>query len=192
MANAFTFEVKGLDQLQKKINNLPKELVERIDGELESSCQNVVLAAKANAPKNIAALSQSISFAGSNLGYTIRVGAKYGHIMEFGSKSKVSVPSELTAYASSFKGQPSGGTWSEFLEAMKKWVRRKGIGATYNVAKRRKNRQTKDQLDSIAYLIAMSIAKKGVKPQPFLFPAFFNERPKLIRNVASAIKNISI
>ncbi len=189
MANAFTFQMKGLDKLQQSIKQKSKEFKDELDGELERACQGIVNQAKVNAPKNISTLTQSIGFTGSNLSYLIRVGAKYGHIMEFGSKTFVKVPSELTSYAAQFKGQPSGGDFATLLASIKIWVKRKGIGVTYSVKTRRKKRQTKDELDSIAFLIAMTIAKKGVKPQPFLFPAFFNERPKLLRAAENLVKN---
>ena len=38
--------------------------------------------------------------------------------------------------------------------------------------------------------IAMNIAKFGVKAQPFLFPSFFAERPKLIRKLKRILDGI--
>ena len=45
MANAFTFEIKGLKELQKKFERMPKVLYEEIDGDLESFVQTVSLKA---------------------------------------------------------------------------------------------------------------------------------------------------
>lgn len=189
MASGITFEMNGLNKMQQIIKQKSNAFKVELDGELENACQAIVNQAKVNAPKNISALSQSIVFTGSNLSYLIRVGAKYGHVIEFGSKTLVNVPAEFSSYASTFKGYPSGGSWDELLSAIKVWVKRKGIGSTYNVKTRRKNRQTKDQIDTIAYLIAMTIAKKGVRPQPYLFPAFVKERPKLLQAVQNLVKN---
>ena len=62
------------------------------------------------------------------------------------------------------------------VEALTLWVRRKGIGGG------------KDK--SIAYAIAISILRKGMRPQPFLIPAFETEKPKMIKNILNAIKNV--
>lgn len=105
MANAFTFEIKGLKELQKKFDRIPKALVEEIDGELESSCQNIVLGAKRLAPKDKGALGQSINFAGAKLSYVIVETVRYGPYQEFGTGNKVSVPAELSGYSPQFKGR---------------------------------------------------------------------------------------
>jgi hypothetical protein len=62
------------------------------------------------------------------------------------------------------------------VEALTLWVRRKGIGGG------------KDK--SVAYAIAISILKKGMRPQPFLIPSFETEKPKMINNIKKAIENV--
>jgi hypothetical protein len=42
---------------------------------------------------------------------------------------------------------------------------------------------------STAYAIAISILRKGLRPQPFLIPAFEAEKPKLISKIQNVIKN---
>jgi hypothetical protein len=62
------------------------------------------------------------------------------------------------------------------VEALTLWVRRKGIGGGND--------------KSIAYAIAISILKKGMRPQPFLIPSFETEKPKMINNIKKAIENV--
>jgi hypothetical protein len=50
------------------------------------------------------------------------------------------------------------------------WVKRKGIGNGKN-----------DK--GVAYVIARSILQKGLRPQPFLIPAYEQEKPKLIQRL---------
>jgi hypothetical protein len=38
-------------------------------------------------------------------------------------------------------------------------------------------------------MIALSIIRKGIRPQPFLIPAFQAEKPKLILKIKDVIKN---
>ena len=54
------------------------------------------------------------------------------------------------------------------VEALTLWVKRKGIGGGND--------------KSIAYAIAVSILRKGMRPQPFLIPAFEMEKPKMIED----------
>ena len=55
------------------------------------------------------------------------------------------------------------------VDALALWVKRKGIGGG------------KDK--SIAYAIAISILRKGLRPQPFLIPSYETEKPKLIQRL---------
>jgi len=105
MANAFTFEIKGLKELQAKINKMPKALVEEIDGELESSCQNIVLRAKQDTRVGKGGIRQGIAFAGSNMNYTIVSTKNYSAYHDFGTGNQVQIPAEVSSYASQFKGR---------------------------------------------------------------------------------------
>jgi hypothetical protein len=87
----------------------------------------------------------------------------YAPFVEFGTKSakNIKIPAGLEAYASQFKGTGSGG-WDKLLEDIEQWCASKGIEP------------------EAAYPIARKIAREGVKAQPFLFPAWEKERPKLL------------
>jgi hypothetical protein len=105
VAKAFTFEIKGLKELEKKFQQMPKQLHEEIDGEIETSCQQIVLKAKQDTRKDKGGIMQGISFSGLNLKYVIVSTKHYSPYHDFGTGSKVSVPAEVSSYAAQFKGR---------------------------------------------------------------------------------------
>lgn len=104
MASGITFEIRGLKQLQDKINSLPTTLIEEISGELETSCQAIVTRAKQDARKDSGTMARLTDFTGAKLSYVIFSKAKYSPYQEFGTGKNVQVPSEVSGYASQFKG----------------------------------------------------------------------------------------
>jgi HK97 gp10 family phage protein len=89
---------------------------------------------------------------------------KYAPYVEFGTKGKVNVPEELRDHARTFQGGGGGG-FDILLENIADWAKKKGIP------------------EGAVFPIAMKIARFGVKPQPYLFPAFEKERPILINKL---------
>jgi hypothetical protein len=63
------------------------------------------------------------------------------------------------------------------IKALTMWVERKGLAGS--------GKQSK----SIAYAIALSILRKGLRPQPFLIPSFEQEKGKLLQRIEKIIKN---
>lgn len=117
------------------------------------------------------------------------VNNEYAHIMEWGSKGKTKVPSELASYAATFRGKPSGGNIDQFFLHIFEWVKRKGISGTYSVKTRKRtgNRQTQDyETYDVAFMIMLSILKKGVKPHPF----FFIQRPAVEKQLRDDLQQI--
>ena len=92
----------------------------------------------------------------------------YAAYVEFGTGAKVSVPTELQDVASQFKSG-RGGSFADALKNIKGWVKRKGLP------------------ESSAYPILMSILRKGLTPQPFLYPAFVINRNEFIRDMKNAL-----
>jgi hypothetical protein len=69
--------------------------------------------------------------------------------------------------AAEFRGK-SGGNFDTFVEAIREWCGRKGIDP------------------KLAYIIAVSILRKGLKPQPFLIPSYLEgiqQYPKTLQKV---------
>jgi hypothetical protein len=189
---AFTIKVAGLDAVMKRFNELPKIIQKEITGELKLSAEEVRRLAIKDAPGDQGRLRQSITVNQSTgIAFTTTVQNNYAAYMEWGTKRKAKVPSELQAYAATFKGK--GDTGGDMDAAILAWVKRKGIAGTYSVKTRRRtgNKATKDQQDKqAAFLIARSIRKKGVTPHPFFFKNVFLVRDKLRKRIETIINNL--
>jgi HK97 gp10 family phage protein len=174
-----TFDITNLSDILKKLDTLENKIEQNVKDELNASALNIQTGAKRLAPVNFGQLRNSIYLKEQNVEngiiYTIGSSASYAPYVEFGTGGKVSIPKGFEELASGFKGKKAG-TFKDMLEALTLWVKRKGIGGG------------KDK--SIAYAIAISILKKGMRPQPFLIPAYEAEKPKMIKNILNAIKNV--
>jgi HK97 gp10 family phage protein len=172
MADQITFDLNGFSELYKKFKDINDKAKNEVKSEFNASALKIQNDAKKMAPVNFGNLRNLIVLTEDgdtkNFSYTVGARASYSPYVEFGTGGKVSVPNNYQEYASKFKGK-GGGTFKEMIEALTLWVRRKGIGG--------KNDK------STAYLIARSILKNGLKPQPFLIPAFEQEKPKLLKRI---------
>jgi hypothetical protein len=195
MANGFTIQIDGLQRLQKVMKRLPSSLKKEINAEFGAIGDEWKGAAQQDAPVNNSRLRASISKKREDLSVEIVAQAGHAGYMEFGTKSKARVPAELSSYASQFRGKGDNGGVSA-IDALTKWVQRKGLNnMTYNVKSRKKSYKNKTEAaKAIAFLIFRKIKKYGVAPQPFLFTAkngsnrleFFTK--KLKTNISNAIE----
>jgi hypothetical protein len=107
MASGVTIQVEGLDKLIKKFGKIPENIVKEVDAEMSATANGFVNRAVNSVPVGeTGVLRQKITF--ERLGpmnYEIVSGAKYSAYVEFGTITRVKVPSELTAYALQFKGR---------------------------------------------------------------------------------------
>ena len=194
MAGIF-FNVSGMEQLTGKLDDLAKKIKDDVINEANASALTIQSNAKRYSPINMGALRNSIQLkeelGAGKLVYTIGSKLSYAPYMEFGTGGKVTIPSGYNEFASQFKGK-TGGTFKDLLLALIEWVKKKGITGTYSVKTGRrtggKSIQQK-QNEAAAYAIAISILRKGIRPQPFLIPAYEQEIPKLkerIKNILNA------
>lgn len=141
---------------------------------LNESVLNIENNAKRNAPANVGRLRSSISNEPvrnkKRPHASVVVNARYAPYVEFGTKSKADIPSGLESYASQFKS--SGGNFDDLLANIKQWCKNKGIDK------------------EAAYPIAVKIAREGVGAQPFLFPAYFLEVPKIEKGLAEILQRV--
>lgn len=104
-----TVEVKGLRELQAKMEKLEPEFKKEVSATVERGVQLFVRNAKRDAPVNFGFLRNSISYfptsKGEVIGFEVVSGANYSPYMEWGTIKKVSVPAELSGYAAQFKGK---------------------------------------------------------------------------------------
>ena len=167
---AFAVSLSGMKELEGKLNKLTTALKEDVGNEINASALKIENQAKRLAPVNFGQLRNQIALTkDSELTYTVAANASYSAYVEFGTGPQVSVPADFTSYAQQFKGK-SGGKFKDMVDALTLWVKRKGVGNGKN-----------DK--GLAYVIALSILRKGMRPQPFLVPAYEMEKPKLIQRL---------
>ena len=182
-------KIKGLDGAIKAVST--KEFAKRSERAFKNYAINVDREAKELAPVDEGALRRSIFFKLGVNGVTIGASADYAGYIEFGTRKFAAayvstLPPEWQQFAASLKGKGTG-TFEQFVESLVRWVKMKGIGATYNVGTRRRNRvggKTAKEMDyDTAYAIARHILIHGIRPQPFMYPAVNNNLPQLYKEL---------
>ena len=162
---------KQLQRALRKLEQAGSEIRAKGELEIERSARIIESQAKRNAPTGANnRLKTSIDVRGSKLTREVYTDVKYAPYVEFGTKSKVEIPPGLEGYAMQFKG--GGGSFEDFEKNIKVWAKRKGIP------------------EEAVYPIMKSILHKGVKAQPFLFPAFFAEQPQLLKRLKKVLRGI--
>jgi HK97 gp10 family phage protein len=189
------FKVDGLDQIISSFGKMAAKIEKEIADEATASAYKIQSDAKKNAPVNFGNLRNSINvsseYNNNKIVYLIGSNLPYAPYVEFGTGGKVSIPNGYADFAMQFKGK-KGGKFVEMVKALALWVAKKGITGTYSVKtqKRTGNKSTRGKQDmSAAYAIAISILRKGLRPQPYLIPAFEAEKPKLRTKIKEIISN---
>lgn len=185
----FTMKVQGLDRLQALFKKLPVEMRKELSAELENTGREIRDAAKKDAPADERRLAQSISSKKTgSLNVEVVAQTAYAGYLEFGTKSKTVVPTGLESVANGLKGKGDGS--GNPLEAIEKWVTRKGLAGIYSTKTRKLSRSKKSiaNIKQTAYLIWRHIKKYGIKPQPYFFKQVVPAQKKLNERVANVIK----
>jgi HK97 gp10 family phage protein len=178
------------------MRKIEKDVIAKLEKEFDKFGLETVNDAKRLAPVDEGRLRNSINYDRKKLQVTINVNADYAPYIEFGTRKFAtkyvsSLPQEWQVFAATFKGKASKGSFEEFVLRLTKWVKRKSIGASYNITTRRRNRVGKQTADTTAnadaYAIALYILRNGIKPQPFLVPAFEKNKIKLIANLKTIL-----
>jgi len=167
----YKLEVTGLNEILAKLD--VKSMEADIQLALNDFGFRVVKEAKTLTPKDEGYLARSINSEPSKLSITISANTDYAAYIEFGTRkfaaAYVSIlPPDWQAFASQFKGS-SPGSFVDFIKRIMAWVKRKGIPET------------------AAYPIALKILRDGIKPSPFLFPAYEHQRPLLIKDLEALL-----
>jgi HK97 gp10 family phage protein len=214
MANSITIDVAQFTDLNKKFKGLEKELREGVEGILYKNAAALSLQAKQRAPTDIGGLKNSISTPvnTADLEFTISVNAFYAAFVEFGTGKYAAeyvstLPADWASYAASFKGKKGNGDFDKFVLNIYDWIKRKGstpkdktTEQSYdpesgNIIIKKKKKQSKDQkeeaLQNLAYVIAVSIFLNGVRPQPFLYPAYQYVKPFILKDIETLLKSLN-
>lgn len=161
---------KQISKVVSKLKEFNEDAKDVISQTTFAVTEDTAKVAKQYAPKSAGKLAQSIhTKKESEFISSVVVGVKYGAFVEFGTGKHVSVPRELSALASKFKGANSG-SFEEGLRSVKDWCRQKGID------------------EKAAYPIFISIIKNGTKPQPYLYPAFVQGRRQYLEDLKKDLK----
>jgi len=171
-------EVKGLDTLIKKMDKLAKDVQKEVQAELndwaDSTSQNAIQLVSANSSDE-GLLKNSIKPFYGNGSASVRVAAKYGAYVEFGTRKYAaayvgSLPADWQTYAGTFKGS-AGGTFEQFVESLMAWGNRTG-----------------KMEPKYAYVTALKILREGVKARPFIYPSVQKTLPLLRKNLRAIFK----
>lgn len=199
MAQTFKFEIKGLDKLQKRLSTLPTKLRKEVGAEIQDGGRRINAKQLRLVPVDEGGIKQStVTKKVNELNIELTSSKHYVPFMEFGTKRRVRIPAELTSYAAQFKQSGPKIDFDEFLKIIAAWVRRKGLDSRTAITGRYSTK-TKRRLGSkatqatedeqAAYPIALSILRHGVKPHPFFFQPFFDERESIVKNVEKVLKD---
>lgn len=165
-------KLDGFGEFKKKLNEIPKNVQVKSLGivtKLTKQWQEQAIKSAPVDQKTIrGGITARVETTGNLITGEVTSNAYHSRFMEFGTKGKKFVPSDLVSYESSLEYKKAG-NYAEFIRSIYDWVKRKGLGATYNVSTKRKNRQTADEYSKIAEAVAWSIMRKGVNPHPFFF-----------------------
>mgnify|MGYP003403190461 FL=1 len=190
-------KVEGLQELLKSFDLTKDKANKFITDSVNEWADEVVLLAKQAAPVNDGKLRQSIQAdyaTSAKIQAGVAVAVNYAAYLEFGTRGYASayvgsLPNDWKTYAASFKGK-GGGTFDEFLLAIMDWVKSKGISGTYSVKTQKRTKASGKggnfEDAEVAYPIALAIIRKGIKPQPYLYPATITANKHLIDKLKKA------
>jgi hypothetical protein len=187
--SAFEVKIQGLDKLTKFLESRGKVYKDEVKEEFKSAAREIKGDMQRDAPVDVGRLKNSVSIVPRNdLAVEIVAPVGYAPYMEWGTKSKTKVPSELQSYASQFRG-PTGISETDPLIALTAWVHRKGIANSSTV--KGKNKAKRER--TVAWLIFRKIRKFGVKPHPFFFytPGGQSRMEKAKKLIIDKLKNIA-
>lgn len=158
--------ITGFKEFADKARAMPAELLAEFDDVAGLAAGQWELQAKRDAPKDIGFLAGGISNKHTGQGdWEVVSASEYSPYMEWGTRLKVRVPPELSAYAAQFKGQGTGKDAKKFIFA---WAQRQGIEP------------------AAWYPIYLSIMRTGVNPHPF----FFVQKPVVEAQFLKDLKQI--
>ncbi len=169
-----SFKFDGVDAAIKNIGSKIKQYENEIQDELNVWALETATLAKQYAPVHEGQLRGSINanFDGK-LKASVTVAVNYAAYIEFGTKKfgaayVSTLPNDWATFASQYKGS-GGGSFEQFVKNITEWVRLKGIPI------------------EAAYPIARKILRDGIKPHPYLYPAFVKTKPELIENIKKVL-----
>lgn len=169
MSNLFT--LKGFDQFAAKLKTLPVVVRKEVGGETLEAVRHWADLSRRMAPKDQGRLVNAIAYSKTGeLSSQLTCNALQAPYMEWGTKTYVHVPAELSAYASQFIGKGVKGARFALQKALYAWMDRVGIPVEFQ------------------WVTYIRIVTRGVKPHPFFFPPKPIVQKEFISNVKRIIE----
>ena len=172
MADSFRIDV---DLTRFNIDSELEGYLKKVDAEMAASSNAIESSAATRVPVNLGGLKSVIQAKKIGpLSYEVVAPVAYAPAIEFGTGKSVKVPAGFEALASQFIGLPGirQGNFADMVLALFEWGKKHGFNF----------KEPKD-----ATFLASSILRKGIKPQPYLIPAFIFEQEQLMKRL-NAIK----
>lgn len=169
MAKGAYIEVKGLKALQKKIGKIPENIKQETDIVMEAAANDYVNRAVSSAPVDQGILKNEITYhREGEMRYEVVSGAEWSAFIEWGTRSRVQVPSDLTAYAAQFKGGSVKG--KDAKQKIYDWCRRVGIP------------------EEAWWQVFINVMTIGIHPHPFFFIHRDEVYAQLMKDLKPAIQ----
>lgn len=167
--------ITNLDRLRWKLGQLNPAEKKAVGVAIKTAALNVQNGAKRRVPVDRGTLRNHITheMSADNLSAVAGVMGGEGTL-------------EVIAKSVEFGARPH---WPP-LAPIQAWVRRKKLAGSYSIKSHRRvgGRAATDAEDrAVAFLIARKISREGTPERPYLFPAFEEERPKIVPRIARAI-----
>ncbi len=149
----------GIDQFKSRIESAKKEIKDEVDAEVMAAAMEFAGLAKRDLnsqPGYRGVLKNSIQIEKQgDMAYRVYTNVFYAPFIEFGTKSKFVAQTGFEEEAAQFRGLRGSGA-VKLIDAITEWVRVKGIA-------------TGKEINRVSFLIARSIYKNGISPQPFFY-----------------------
>lgn len=179
----------GFNKVIRNFQKLPGNILQETNRIFEVARDEIHREAVIKAPAEEGGLRLSITKGKEGGNYTVTVQKRYGAYLEFGTKKKFKATPGFESYARRFHG-PTGIKGNP-IDALQGWVKRKGLAGTYSRKTRKRTGKVADRAKQdrqLAFIIWRKIRVEGIKPQPYLLPAFVRVRRRVVPEVVNAIK----
>lgn len=164
-----TITLSGFKEFQDKLRNMNGILTKKVDGVVKDAADAWAQRAKLAAPNDQGRLANETKPVHVKpMESEVVVNVEYAAYMEWGTKTRVSVPAELQNYASRFKGKGTQLARFQLQKLLFAWMDRVGIP------------------DEFQWIVYINIVVRGVKPHPF----FFIQRPIVEKQFIGDIRDI--
>lgn len=185
----------GMEAMTRRIQTASREVQARISDEVQAAGLKFVEGAKRDLvaqSSDTGGLLNSIIMRPVDL-WNVDVTAEkfYSAFLEFGTKGHYRPIPGTEGIAAQMKGYKRG-SFKEMVKAIKAWVLRKKIVATYNIKTRRKrtDKGEAERAEQAAWAIAISLARHGMKPKPFFFKQIPIVRDKFQKRVKQILDEL--